>query len=175
MAFQPSPARADLQVGQRFPDLTFSGALSFEDRAYLGLIRSGAFSLKDIQAHYVLLEIFSDNCPHCILEAPKVNQLFRLIEANPRLRDGDGLLAGLKMMGVGFYGKAAAMEVWRIKYDVSFPLIPDPKAQVGQALDIPGTPTYVVLDQEGRVVFVHAGEIGRPENFLRLILTNLNL
>ena len=62
------------------------------------------------------------------------------------------------------------MEVWRIKYDVPFPLIPDPQAQVGKALDIPGTPTYVVLDRQGRVVFVHAGEIGSPQKFLRKIL-----
>ena len=66
------------------------------------------------------------------------------------------------------------MEVWRIKYDVPFPLIPDPQAQVGKALDIPGTPTYVVLDRQGRVVFVQAGEIGSPQKFLRKILANLD-
>jgi hypothetical protein len=40
-------------------------------------------------------------------------------------------------------------------------------------LDIPGTPTYVVLDRQGQVVFVHAGEIGSPEQFLRKILSHL--
>ncbi len=174
LAFQPPAARADLEVGQRFPNLTFSGALSAADRAYLGLIRPGPFTLKDIQARYVLIEIFSDSCPHCILAAPEVNRLYRLIEKNPRLRGKDGRPAVLKMMGVGFYGKAAAMEVWRIKYDVPFPLIPDPQAEVGKALDIPGTPTYVVLDRQGRVVFVHAGEIGRPRQFLRKILNHLD-
>jgi len=174
LSFQPPAARADLEVGQRFPSLTFSSALSAADRAYLGLIRPGPFTLKDIQAHYVLVEIFSDSCPHCILEAHKINRLFRLIEAHPRLRGQDGRPAGLKMMGVGFYCKAAAMEVWRIKYEVPFPLLPDPRAELGKALDIPGTPTYVVLDRQGRVVFVHAGEIGSPEKFLRRILTNLN-
>jgi thiol-disulfide isomerase/thioredoxin len=172
LSCQIGPARADLAVGQRFPDLNFSGALSAEDRIYLGLTRPGPFTLKDIQAHYVLLEIFSDSCPHCMLAAPGVNRLFRLIEGNSRLRGGGGL-AGLKMLGVGFYGKPAAMEVWRIKYDVQFPLIPDPQALVGKALDIPGTPTYVVLDRQGRVVFVHAGEIGSPEKFLRRILASL--
>jgi len=174
LALLPSPARADLAVGQRFPNLTFSGALSAADRAYLGLTRSGAFTLKDIQAHYVLLEIFSDGSPPCILGAPAVNRLYHLIEANPRLRGKDNEPAVLKMMGVGFYGKAAAMEVWRIKYDVPFPLIPDPRAELGKALDIPGTPTYVVLDRQGRVVFVHAGEIGDPEKFLREIMANLD-
>jgi thiol-disulfide isomerase/thioredoxin len=171
---QIGSARADLEVGQRFADLTFSGALSVEDRAYLGLTRPGAFTLKDIQARYVLLEIFSDSCPHCILAAPGVNRLFRLIEGNQRLRGKDGQPAVLKMLGVGFYGKPAAMEVWRIKHDVPFPLIPDPQALVGKALDIPGTPTYVVLDRQGRVVFVQAGEIGNPQQFLRKILSSLD-
>jgi len=173
LSFQAQPARADLAVGQRFPDLTFSGALSAADRSYLGLTRPGPFSLRDIQAQYVLIEIFSDTCPHCILAAPQVNRLFRLIEGERKLRGGDGQPALLKMMGVGFYGKRAAMEVWRIKYDLPFPLIPDPKAQVGRALDIPGTPTYVVLDRQGRVVFVHAGEIGSPRRFLRKILAHM--
>ena len=174
LAFQSPPVRADLEAGQTFANLTFSGALSAADRAYLGLTRPGPVTRKDIQAKYLLVEIFSDSCPHCILAAPAVNRLYRLIEANPRLRGKDGQPTVLKMMGVGYYGKPAAMEVWRIKYDVPFPLIPDPKAQVGQALDIPGTPTYVVLDRQGRVVFVHAGEIGSPGKFLQKILSHLD-
>jgi hypothetical protein len=175
LASQIVPTRADLEVGQRFADLTFSGTLSAEDRAYLGLTRPVEFKLKDIQTKYLLMEIFSDSCPHCMLEAPNANRLFRLIKVNPRLRGGDGQPAALKMMGVGFYGKPGQMEVWRIKHDVPFPLIPDPQAVVGKALDIPGTPTYVVLDQQGRVLFVHAGEMGIPQQFLRQILAKLGL
>ncbi len=101
------PVRADLAVGQRFADLTFSGTLSAADRAYLGLTRPGPFTLKDIQARYVLLEIFSDSCPHCMLAAPGVNRLFRLIEQNPRLRGG-GRAAGVKDAGGGFLRQTGA-------------------------------------------------------------------
>ena len=52
-----------------------------------------------------MVEIFSDSCPHCILAAPEVNRLYRLIEKDPRLQGKDGQPAVLKMMGVGFYGK----------------------------------------------------------------------
>ena len=45
---------------------------------------------------------------------------------------------------------------------------------MGKALDIPGTPTYVVLDRQGRVVFVQAGEMGSPQQFLQKILRNLD-
>ena len=173
LALHPGPVRADLEVGQRFENLTFNSTISDADRSYLGLIRPGEFRLKNIQAKYVLLEIFSDSCPHCMVEAPNANRLFRLIKGNSRLQGGDGQIAMLKMMGVGFYGQPEAMLKWREKYSVSFPLIPDPKAVVGKALDIPGTPTYVVLDQQGRVVFMHAGEMGSPQKFLRQILAKL--
>jgi peroxiredoxin len=170
--FLTLPARADLAVGQLFPDLTFSGTISEADRDYLGLVQPGPFRLKQIQARYVLLEIFSNSCPHCILEAPDANRLFRLIQQNRRLQSTDGA-PRLKMLGVGFYGKPSEMEVWRIKREVKFPLIPDPKAEVGKALDIPGTPTYVVLDRQGRVVFMHAGAMGSPHEFLRKIMARL--
>ena len=56
------------------------------------------------------------------------------------------------------------MEVWRIKHEVPFPLIPDPRAAVGKALDIPGTPTYVVLDRQGRGGFrARPGRLGSPQ------------
>ncbi len=169
------PAGADPEVGQHFPDLTLSGTLNAADRAYLGLTRPGPFGLKDIKAQYVLIDIFSDSCPHCMLAAPKVNRLFQLIEQSPRLRRGEDQLPVLKMLGVGFYGTRLQMEVWRIKHDVEFPLIPDPQASIGKALDIPGTPTYVVLDRWGRVVFWHAGEFGNPKQFLKKILSHLGL
>ncbi len=90
------------------------------------------------------------------------------------MRGADGRLAVLKMMGVGFYGKPGQMEVWRIKHDVAFPLIPDPQAKVGRTLDIPGVPTYGLLDRQGRVLLVHAGEMGSPQRLLRKILSRLD-
>jgi len=44
---------------------------------------------------------------------------------------------------------------------------------VGRALDIPGTPTYVVLDRQGRVVYFFAGEINNLRKFLDEMLAHL--
>ncbi len=60
LAGQALPARAELEVGQRFGQLTFNGIVSPLDRAYLGLTRPGEFALKDVQARYVLLAFFTD-------------------------------------------------------------------------------------------------------------------
>ena len=46
---------------------------------------------------------------------------------------------------------------------------------VGQALDIPGTPTIVVLDKQGRVVFYHVSEFFDAGKFLRDLRAHLHL
>ena len=42
---------------QKIANLKFSGTLSEADRQYLGLGKPGAFTLQDIKAPYVLIEI----------------------------------------------------------------------------------------------------------------------
>jgi hypothetical protein len=42
---------------QKIANLKFSGTLSEADRKYLGLEKPGAFTLQDIKAPYVLIEI----------------------------------------------------------------------------------------------------------------------
>jgi peroxiredoxin len=158
------PARADLAVGQRFADLTFSGTISAADRAYLGLNRTGPFTLKDLKSQYVLLEFLSDSCVHCILQVPFANRLFRLLASHPQI----------KMLGLGFYCTPVQLERWRDRHQVAIPLIPDPRAELSHTLDIPGTPTYVLLDRQGRVLFMHAGEMGSPQQFLHQILSHLD-
>jgi hypothetical protein len=45
------------QANPKLAQYKFSGTLSEADRNYLGLEKPGAFSLKDIKAPYVLIEI----------------------------------------------------------------------------------------------------------------------
>jgi hypothetical protein len=44
-------------VSTKIANLMFSGTISDADRQYLGLQKPGAFTLQDIKAPYVLLEI----------------------------------------------------------------------------------------------------------------------
>lgn len=165
---QVARGRADLLEGQRGGGLTFSGTLSAADRLYLGLSRPGEFTLAEVKARYLLLDFFSDSCPHCILQAPIVNRLFRLLEADPRLSPGT-----LKLVGLGYYCTPAQLEKWRQKHAVPFPLIPDPQGRLARTLDIPGTPTYVLLDSQGRVLYLFAREIKNPARFKRRLISRL--
>lgn len=161
-------APAELKVGDQVGNLEFSGTLTPKDQQYLGLSGPGKFSLRDVQGQYLLIEVFSTICPHCQIQAPGMNRLYRLVSQNPRL-------AGrLKIIGLGYYEKPPALERYRQKFEVPFPLIPDEKAVVSNALNVPGTPTVVVLDKTGRVVYFHVSEFHDAKKFLRDLSAHLD-
>ena len=162
-------AAAELKVGDKVGNLQFSGPLTPKDQQYLGLAKPGQFSLMDVQGQYLLIEVFSTICPHCQIQAPGMNRLYRLVSQNPKLA------GSLKIIGLGYYEKPPALGRYQQKFEVPFPLIPDEKAVVSDALNVPGTPTVVVLDKTGRVVYYHVSEFPDAKKFLRDLLAHLNL
>ena len=90
-------AAAELKVGDKVGNLQFSGPLTPKDQQYLGLAGPGKFSLMDVQGQYLLIEVFSTICPHCQIQAPGMNRLYRLVSQNPKLA------GSLKIIGLGYY------------------------------------------------------------------------
>jgi len=163
------PAMAELKVGNIVGNLQFGGTLNPKDRQYLGLTGPGKFSLTDVKGQYLLVEVFSTICPHCQIQAPGMNQLYRLVSRNPKLA------GNLKIIGLGYYEKPPALQRYQQKFQVPFPLIPDEKGEASDALDVPGTPTIVVLDKTGQVVYYHVSEFRDSKKFLQDLLAHLNL
>ena len=64
---------------QKIAAFKFSDTLSEADQKYLGLEKPGPFTLKDINAPYVLIEIMRTTCPHCVAQVPALNQLYKLV------------------------------------------------------------------------------------------------
>ena len=73
---------APLGVGFMAGNLKFAKTMAPADQAYLGLKSPGPFTLKDIQADYVLVEVLNADCPHCMEQAAALNRLYRLVEAS---------------------------------------------------------------------------------------------
>ncbi len=160
-------AQAELKVGRQLGNLHFSGTLTPEDRQYLGLASPGEFTLAQVQGEFFLVEVFSTICPHCQIQAPGLNRLYRLVTGNPRLADR------LKIAGLGYFEKPPALERYRLKFQVPFPLIPDEQGLLADLLDVPGTPTIVVLNKQGRILYFHIGEFLNAGKFLRDLLAHL--
>ena len=134
----------------RIANLKFSGTLSEADRKYLGLEKPGAFTLQDIKAPYVLIEIMRTTCPHCVAQAPALNQLYKLV-ANSDLKDR------LKFISVGESDHASGLKQFKAAHKVLFALVADPDWGIGSAFGISGTPTTVLVDKSGKVLLVENG------------------
>jgi thiol-disulfide isomerase/thioredoxin len=131
---------------------------------YLGLRGSGEFSVPQIKADTLIIEIFSMYCPICQAEAPVVNELHQLIEKTPSLK------GKVKLIGIGAGNSPFEVEVFRKKYNILFPLFPDEKFGIQKALSGPiRTPTFIaVKNYDGKGIKVKAAHLGRidPKQFL---------
>jgi protein-disulfide isomerase len=75
------------EKGEALPVINLPIPKNPEERNYLGLSGSGFFKIPQIKAHAVIVELFSMYCPFCQKDAPGVNELYRLIETNPDIKN----------------------------------------------------------------------------------------
>ena len=156
-------AMAEVKVGDNLGNLPFSKPLTPEDQKYLGLAQDAAFTLKDVNAPCVLLEAFSTNCSHCFAQAPKMNNLYNLVRQNPKLANK------IKFIAIGGSDNQFAVTMWRKQLKIPFPVLPDQDGSLTKKLNIPGTPTTLLLDKSGKVIWVHIGAFESAETAFKEI------
>ncbi len=176
LLFSPLPALGQggpPDVGGRLPEFRLPAPDSAEHRAYLGLEGDAPFTVPEIDARAVIIEIFSMYCPHCQREAPVINRLYHTLSEDPKLK------AALKMIGIGVGNTRFEVDHFRKTYDIPFPLFPDGDFSIHKMFGEVRTPYFVVAALSGdgghEVVYSKLGGIGDPDQFLRLILDRLKL
>lgn len=162
-------ALAQPKVGDNVGNLKFNAPLTEEGVKYLGLAKSASFTLTDIKADYVMVDVFSTLCPHCIQQAPHLNNLYNLVTQDAKLKDK------LKILAVGNQDSEMKLKAWKAIQKVPFPLIPDEKGQVFNVLNLPGTPVSIVVDKKGKVHWVHIGSLENAKTALKEIKEALKL
>jgi peroxiredoxin len=162
-------ALAQPKVGDNVGNLKFNAPLDEEGAKYLGLAKAASFTLKDIKGDFVLVDVFSTLCPHCIQQAPHLNNLYNLVNQDAKLKDK------LKILAVGHQDNEMKLKAWKAIQKVPFPLIPDEQGQVFNALNLPGTPVSMILDKNGKVQWVHIGAFDSADSALKEIKQALKL
>ncbi|UZP66546.1 TlpA family protein disulfide reductase [Desulfovibrio mangrovi] len=159
-----SVVRAEpIKAGEAFPDVALVGDLTDTQKAYLGLQGEGPWTLKDVKADYVLIEVFSMYCPHCQAEAPAVNELFTLLNSS-------SYAGAMKLIGIGAGNSRFEVQFFRKKYDVSLPVFEDGDMTLHSLLGQPGTPHFYLVNLKNGVLQTAYSETGRmktPETFLK--------
>jgi peroxiredoxin len=160
-------------TGEPFPDITLAVPDASVQKEYLGLKGKGSFSLSQIKADLLIIEIFSMYCPYCQKEAPNVNELYRIISNREDIKDK------IKIIGIGAGNTPLEVDVFRKKYAVEFPLFSDESFSVHTATGNVRTPYFFVIriraGKPGVIVYSSVGTLHDPQQFLDLILKQSTL
>ena len=90
---------------------------------YLGLKKGEyAFSLSDINASTLIIEVFNTYCHYCMRSMRRMNDLYELILEK-------GLSEEIKIVGIGMPNSESEISKFQRQFDVLFPLISDPNSQ----------------------------------------------
>lgn len=136
-------------------------------KAYLGLSGEGLFRIREIKTQVLIIEIFSMYCPHCQKEAPRINELYELIEKHSDLR------GKIKIIGIGAGNTPFEVETFKKTYKIPFPLFSDRDYTLHKLFGEVRTPYFIVVkfNEDGTHKIVHAQLGGYPgaEPFLELV------
>lgn len=141
-------------------------------KKYLGLTgKTGeSFTLADVKADILLIELFSMYCPYCQNEAPLVNELYEKMEEVSK----KGPI--IKIIGLGASNTQFEVEHFREIYNVPFPLFPDKDMSMYKALAGAGTPSFVGCrlkdGGKARIVLRNAGGFYSSDEFLKELIHN---
>ena len=166
--FSALPANKPPEKGELLPVINLPIPKNPDERNYLGLSGSGSFKISQIKAKVVIVEIFSMYCPYCQKDAPGVNELYRLIENNPDIKNK------IKLIGIGAGNSLYEVDVFKKTYNVPFPLFPDKDFAIHKACGEVRTPYFMVvkINEDGTHQIVHnqLGNYPGAEPFLELVL-----
>jgi len=147
--------------GETLPDMELTTPTGENDRQYLG-VKAPNFKLGDIEANLIVVEIIGVYCPYCYEQAPLFRNLFN------RLQKGK-LKEKVKMFGIAAGGTAMEVEHLRKEGQYNYPLVQDPKYIIHKLLGEPRTPFTLLVDKEGKLLYVHPGTIKDIEPFYEKI------
>jgi len=156
-------------VGGQLPDMKIARPSDSSDKGYLGIsFGFGSFRIPQIKAKVVIVEIFSMYCPYCQKEAPIVNQLYARIEQNPALK------GKIKLIGIGAGNSLYEVEIFKKRYNVPFPLLPDGDYVIHKQLGEVRTPYFIGVkinpDGSHQVIYSRLGAFGGVDQFLTTII-----
>ena len=154
------PALGYVEKGNKLGDLQFPAPLGAEDAGYLGVPADKPFKLSQLGTPFVLVEVFATGCSHCFTHAPHMNELFNLLNKDPQT-------AGkVKMIGLASTDGPDNVASWKKQFKVPFALVADPDNKTTDKINIMGTPTFVLFNKSGDVVFAKPGASADVQAFL---------
>lgn len=147
-----------------FPDFPLMTPLSKELQTYLGIPFKKRYRVREFRGDLFLIEYLNTYCVNCIRQAPILNEVFRTIEKDPKLK------GKVKIVGFAAGNTPEEVDQYKKEYGIPYPIFPDPNFNAHQAVGSPRTPflIWVRKDKEGNpiVVSTHLGLMDSPEKII---------
>jgi peroxiredoxin len=163
LAFTNAPA-----IGESLPPFKLPIPQDTGAQSYLGLSGTGQFTIAQIEAKVVIIQIFSMYCPICQTEASRVNKLYRTIQKRKDLKNK------IRMIGIGTGNTPFEVGFFQKKYEVDFPLFPDEDLSIHKVLGELRTPYYIGVkihrDGSDKVFYSRLGQFKDVNGFLKRIV-----
>ena len=130
-----------IQAGDSFPQIPLSVPEARGYRHYLGISEGSHFTLKEVEADLIVVEILNVHCPSCQRQIKAYNELYRLITADPQTS------GRIKMIGIAAGNTQSEASRFIIHYNVRFPIIPDPQYHLYNAIGETRAPFTIYVRQ----------------------------
>ena len=127
----------------------------------LPLLGGGQLRLADERGHVVIMEFWATWCGPCRFSLPSLDVIYKQYRSR-----------GVTVLLVNAGEPEDAVRKWAGRRFTS-PILLDLQQEVGGRYHVEGIPRLFVLDQDGRIVYTHAGYGGGLEWNLKLILSEL--
>ena len=153
--------------GDVLPEIVLTAPVEPGQQTYLGVTGKKTFTIPEVKAEVVIIEVYSMYCPFCQAEAPLINELYEKVERNGDLKNK------IKIIGIGAGNTEFEVDVFRKKYKVAFPLFSDADFFAHKALGEVRTPYFIAvkLNKDGshQVVYSALGSIKNADKFINSI------
>ncbi|MCH7866326.1 MAG: TlpA family protein disulfide reductase [Myxococcales bacterium] len=106
----------------------------------------GTVNLVDTRGQVVLLNFWATWCKPCEDEMPAMDRLYRSLAAE-----------GFEMLAVSVDEEPEAVEKFRQRLGVSFPILLDPHQEVSRRYQTTGFPESLLIDRDGMIVERYIG------------------
>lgn len=145
--------------GENLPEMSLSAPDSKKDKTYLGINGKSLFSIKDIDAQLIVLEIMGVYCPVCYKQRPNINRLFHRINKNADLS------GKVKFLAIAAGGTPMEVAYYLKESKTPYPVLSDENFVLHKNMDEPLTPYTLVVTRDGSIVYAHLGLIADMDAF----------
>jgi peroxiredoxin len=148
-------------AGSQFPQFTLPAPDSQQTLRYLGLRTMDPYTISQIGAKLVFIEILNALCPQCHANAPVLNRLYSVVQKDA------ALAKDVKIIGICIGNSKAETDAYKKRFKVPFPVIPDEESEILNAVQVSATPTMVLVSNSGKVLTSHSGVIKDFDGLLK--------